>query len=207
MHADKRAVSLAARALPARMRDQAAGATRGSQEFASRLRGRARKECASDWGACKDDLRGEAAYRRGFQSSPFRELKSMKVYWNHMHATAKVSILVSEHMDLGKLDVIEHRVQARQIHELEQELAKRGVAWDRNWDILGSEHLCIDSAIVHVDTHFRAGKARLGVLRLLSVNCAAHMDAKAEERAAIAVARCVFSILAMTSLVIWTGPA
>jgi hypothetical protein len=131
----------------------------------------------------------------------------MKVYWNHMHTTAKVNILISEYTDFGKLDVIEHWVQTRQILELEQELAKRGVVWDRNWDILGSEHLYIDSAIVHVDTHFRAGKARLGVLRLLSVNCAAHMDAKAEERAAIAVARCVFSILAMTSLVIWTGPA
>ncbi len=125
-----------------------------------------------------------------------------------MHTTAKVNILVSDYTDFGKLDVIEHWVQTRQILELEQELAKRGVVWDRDCDIFGSAHLYIDSAIVHVDAHCRAGKARLGVLRLLSGKYAARIDANAEERAAIGVASCVFSILAMTSFVlIWTGPA
>jgi hypothetical protein len=124
----------------------------------------------------------------------------MKVYWNQMHTTAKVEILVSEYTDSGKLDVVEHWMQTRQIHELEQELAKRGVAWDRNCDILGSEHLYMDSASVHVDTHFRAGKVKRGVSRLLSVKRA---GATAEERAAVAV----FAILTMASFVlIWTGP-
>jgi hypothetical protein len=181
------------------MRDQAAGslgrvragATRGSQELLA---------------ACQDDLR-LATNRCSFQPSPFKKLDSMKVYWNHMHTTAKVNILISEYTDFGKLDVIEHWVQTRQILDLEQELAKRGVAWDRDCDISGSEHLYIDSAIVHVNTHFRAGKVRLGVLRLLSVKYAAHIDANAEERASIRVASCVFSILDMTSFVlIWTGP-
>ncbi len=120
-----------------------------------------------------------------------------------MHTTAKVEIIISEYTDSSRLDVIEHWVQTRQIHELEQELAKRGVAWDRNCAFLGSEHLYMDSATVHVDTHFRAGEVKRGVLRLLPVKYAAHTDAKAEERAAIAVA-----ILAMASFVlIWTGPA
>jgi hypothetical protein len=129
----------------------------------------------------------------------------MKVYWNQMHTTTKVGILISEYTDLGKLDAIEDWVQTCQVHELEHELAKRGFRWDRNCDILGSEHLYIESAIVHIDTHVRARKVQIGVLRLLAAKHAAHVDAKAEERAAIAVASCMLSTLTMASFVlIWT---
>ena len=79
----------------------------------------------------------------------------------------KVRILVSEYVHLRKLGVIEDWVRRPQVRALEEELARRGVIWDLNGDPTGSEHLYIESAALHVDTYFRANKAKLGALRLL----------------------------------------
>jgi hypothetical protein len=100
----------------------------------------------------------------------------MKLYWNQISTATKVQILISEYVHSGKLEVIE---EMPQVHELEDELGKRGVIWDRNFDMMGSEHLYIESAIVHVDTYFRANKAKLGILRLFAVKCSAYTDTKA----------------------------
>jgi hypothetical protein len=91
----------------------------------------------------------------------------MKLYWNLLSTPTKVRILVSEYVHSRKLGVIEDWVRKRQVHTLEEELARRGVIWDRNRDPTGSEHLYIESVAVHVDTYFRAKKAKLGALRLL----------------------------------------
>ena len=92
----------------------------------------------------------------------------VKVYWKQIGEEVKLQILISEYVHLKKLDVIENWVKMHQVRELEEELVKRGVIWDRNRDLLGSEHLYVDSAIVHVDTYFRANKAKLGALQLFS---------------------------------------
>jgi arginine decarboxylase-like protein len=76
----------------------------------------------------------------------------MKLYGNQISSATKVQILISQYLHLGKLEVIEDWVGMRQVHELEEELSKRGVIWDRNCDMMGSEHLYIESAIVNVDT-------------------------------------------------------
>jgi hypothetical protein len=89
----------------------------------------------------------------------------MKVYWEQIHEEIKLQIVISEYVHLKKLDVIENWVKMHQVRELEGELVKRGVIWDRNRDLLGSEHLYVESAIVHVDTYFRTNKAKLGALQ------------------------------------------
>ncbi len=87
--------------------------------------------------------------------------------WRRLGTPTKVRILVSEHVHLGKLGVIEAWVRTRQVHALEASLARRGAIWDRNREVAGSEHLYIESAVLHVDTYFRASKAARGALRLL----------------------------------------
>jgi hypothetical protein len=107
-----------------------------------------------------------------------------KLSWGDLSAPTKVRILVSEYVHLGKLGVIEDWVGRRQVRALEEELARRGGIWDLNRDPTGSEHLYIESAALHVDTYFRANKAKLGALRLLqgetsliSPKCSACADA------------------------------
>ena len=109
-----------------------------------------------------------------------------KLSWSDLSAPTKVQILVSEYVHLGKLGVIEDWVRRPQVRALEEELARRGVIWDLNGDPTGSEHLYIESAALHVDTFFRANKAKLGALRLLqgetpliSLKCSACADANA----------------------------
>jgi hypothetical protein len=92
----------------------------------------------------------------------------VKVYWKQIGEEVKLQILISEYVHLKKLDVIESWVKMHQVRELEEELVKRGVIWDRNRDLVGSEHLYVESAIVHVDTFFRANQAKLGALQLFS---------------------------------------
>lgn len=92
----------------------------------------------------------------------------VKVYWKQMSEEVKLQILISEYVHLKKLDVIENWVKMHQVRELEEELVNRGLIWDRNLDLLGSEHLYVESAIVHVDTYFRATNAKLGALQLFS---------------------------------------
>jgi hypothetical protein len=76
----------------------------------------------------------------------------MKLYWNQINTATKVQILILESVHLRKLEVIEDWVGMRQVHELQEELTKRDVMWDRNCEMMGSEHLYIESAIVNVDT-------------------------------------------------------
>ena len=90
-----------------------------------------------------------------------------KLSWSRLSTPTKVRILVSEYVHLRKLGVIEDWVRRPQVRALEEELARRGVIWDLNEDPTGSEHLYIESAALHVDTYFRANKAKLGALRLL----------------------------------------
>ena len=90
-----------------------------------------------------------------------------KLSWSRLSTPTKVRILVSEYVHLRKLGVIEDWVRRPQVRALEEELARRGVIWDLNSDPTGSEHLYIESAALHVDTDFRANKAKLGALRLL----------------------------------------
>jgi hypothetical protein len=76
----------------------------------------------------------------------------MKLYWNQINTATEVQILILEYVHLRKLEVIEDWVGMRQVHELQEELTKRDVMWDRNCEMMGSEHLYIESAIVNVDT-------------------------------------------------------
>jgi hypothetical protein len=109
----------------------------------------------------------------------------VKVYWKQIGEEVKLQILISEYVHLKKLDVIENWVKMHQVRELEEELVKRGVIWDRNRDLLGSEHLYVDSAIVHVDTYFRANQAKLGALQLFSKS----RERRATSRLPVAAAR------------------
>jgi hypothetical protein len=107
----------------------------------------------------------QAAFKRGASMGLHDPLERLS--WSDLSAPTKVQILVSEHVHLGKLGVIEDWVRRPQVRALEEELARRGVIWDLNGDPTGSEHLYIESAALHVDTYFRANKAKLGALRLL----------------------------------------
>jgi hypothetical protein len=107
----------------------------------------------------------QAAFKRGASMGLHDPLERLS--WSDLSAPTKVQILVSEYVHLGKLGVIEDWVRRPQVRALEEELARRGVIWDLNGDPTGSEHLYIESAALHVDTYFRANKAKLGALRLL----------------------------------------
>ena len=124
----------------------------------------------------------------------------MKLYWKQLHEETKLQILISEYVHLKKLDVIENWVKLHQVRELEEELVKRGVIWDRNCDLQGSEHLYVESAIVHVDTYFRAHNAKLGALRLFSLEHPAGAISR------LRVAAIVIAILAVPAvLFVWWG--
>ena len=69
----------------------------------------------------------------------------MKVYWEQIHEEIKLQIVISEYVHLKKLDVIENWVKMHQVRELEEELVKRGVIWDRNCDLLGSQSIFTSS--------------------------------------------------------------
>ena len=74
-----------------------------------------------------------------------REVVLIKLYWKQIHEETKLRILISEYVHLKKLDVLENWVKMHQVRELEEELVKRGVIWDRNCDLLGSQSIFTSS--------------------------------------------------------------
>lgn len=87
--------------------------------------------------------------------------------WDEMDNFIRVSVWLSEYTHMHHLWKVSRLVHFKEKAAIEAEIHERGVIWNRNKDVWGSEDLYIETAINHVETLPKAKTLRLQVISLL----------------------------------------
>ena len=130
------------------------------------------------------------------------------MYWDELSDTAKVSVWVSEHVHMERIEELERLVALCETDAIETELCRRGVLWDKNHEFRGAEHLYIESAVYHVDTYARARRLTFRLIDMLRKSTEVRKDLTApvaappREGPMIPLALFLLALLAMASVVV-----